>query len=106
MPFEIDAQHPDEFVVYLLDLSSGSVTAAAHRYRESLRNPAKTVDEYLKMLERERASPILFPSCGIILFPNREFVRTNPVAAACDWKTRKAERHAAPFLRFRFRPEG
>lgn len=53
MPFEIDAQHPDEFVVHLLDLSSGSVTAAAHRPRESLRNPAKTVDEYLKMLERE-----------------------------------------------------
>jgi len=52
-PFGIDAQHPDEFIVHLLDLSPGLVLAAAQRHRESLKNPAKTVEEYLEMLERE-----------------------------------------------------
>jgi predicted nucleic acid-binding protein len=53
LPFGIEAQHPDEFIVHLMDLSPGSVMAAAQRHRESLRNPAKTVAEYLEMLERE-----------------------------------------------------
>jgi hypothetical protein len=52
-PFGIDAQHPDEFIVHLLDLSPGLVLAAARRHRESLKNPAKTIEEYLEMLERE-----------------------------------------------------
>ena len=52
-PFEIEAQHPDEFIVHLLDLAPTVVIAAAQRHRESLKNPAKTVDEYLEMLERE-----------------------------------------------------
>lgn len=52
-PFEIEAQHPDEFIVHLLDLAPGAVIAAAQRHRESLKNPAKTVEEYLEMLERE-----------------------------------------------------
>jgi len=52
-PFGIAAQHPDEFVVHLLDLAPGLVIEAAQRHRESLRNPAKTVQEYLEMLEKE-----------------------------------------------------
>lgn len=52
-PFGIEAQHPDEFVVHLLDLGAGLVIEAAQRHRESLKNPAKTVEEYLEMLERE-----------------------------------------------------
>jgi hypothetical protein len=52
-PFGIAAQHPDEFVVHLLDLAPGLVVEAAQRHRESLRNPAKTVEEYLEMLEKE-----------------------------------------------------
>ena len=52
-PFEIEAQHPDEFIVHLLDLAPGVVMMAAQRHRVSLKNPAKTVDEYLEMLERE-----------------------------------------------------
>jgi hypothetical protein len=52
-PFRIAAQHPDEFVVHLLDLAPGLVIEAAQRHRESLRNPAKTVQEYLEMLEKE-----------------------------------------------------
>ena len=52
-PFGIAAQHPDEFVVHLLDLAPGLVIEAAQRHRESLTNPAKTVEEYLEMLEKE-----------------------------------------------------
>ena len=51
-PFGIEAQHPDEFVVHLLDLAPGLVIDAAH-HRESLRNPAKTAEQYLEMLEAE-----------------------------------------------------
>lgn len=52
-PFGIVAQHPNEFVVHLLDLAPGLVIEAARRHRESLRSPAKTVEEYLEMLEKE-----------------------------------------------------
>jgi len=52
-PFEIEAQHPDEFIVHLLDLAPGVVTMAAERHRTSLKNPPKTIEEYLEMLERE-----------------------------------------------------
>jgi len=52
-PFGIAAQHPDEFVVHLLDLAPGLVIEAVQRHRESLRSLAKTVEEYLEMLEKE-----------------------------------------------------
>lgn len=52
-PFGISAQHPDEFVVHLLDLAPGFVIEAVRRHRESLKSPAKTVEEYLEMLEKE-----------------------------------------------------
>jgi predicted nucleic acid-binding protein len=49
--FEIEAQHPDEFVLHLLDLAPGIVAEAARNHRESLKNPPKTIDEYLNALE-------------------------------------------------------
>lgn len=52
-PFGIEAQHPDEFIAHLIDLAPGVVITAADRNRESLKNPEKTVEEYLEMLERE-----------------------------------------------------
>jgi hypothetical protein len=52
-PFGIDAQHPDEFIVHLLDLSPGLVIEAARRHRVSLKNPPKTPEQYLEMLEGE-----------------------------------------------------
>jgi hypothetical protein len=51
-PHGIAAQHPDEFIRHLLDLAPGEVCAAARRHRESLKNPPKTVDEYLATLAR------------------------------------------------------
>jgi predicted nucleic acid-binding protein len=52
-PFGIEAQHPDEFVLHLLDLAPGAVVAAAENHRQSLKNPSKTVSEYLETLERQ-----------------------------------------------------
>ena len=52
-PFGIEAQHPDEFVLHLLDLAPGAVVAAAQNHCQSLKNPPKTVAEYLETLERQ-----------------------------------------------------
>jgi predicted nucleic acid-binding protein len=52
-PFGIEAQHPDEFVLHLLDLAPGAVVAAAQDHHQSLKNPPRTALEYLETLERQ-----------------------------------------------------
>ena len=52
-PYGIEAQHPDEFLTYQLDLAPNVVCAAAKRHRGSLKNPAMNVEEYLASLERQ-----------------------------------------------------
>lgn len=49
----VEAQHPDEFVRNLLDLEPARVCAAVEDQRRSLRNPPKTVDEFLDILLRQ-----------------------------------------------------
>ena len=49
-PYDIDAQHPDMFILDLLDFASEAVCKAAERQRSRLRNPPKTPDEYLETL--------------------------------------------------------
>jgi predicted nucleic acid-binding protein len=49
--FRIEAQHPDEFILHLLDLAPGIVAGAARDHRESLKNPPKTIGDYLDALE-------------------------------------------------------
>ncbi len=51
--FGIEAQHPDEFVLHLLDLALGLVIAAAETHRQSLKNPPRTASEYLETLKRQ-----------------------------------------------------
>jgi len=51
--FEIEAQHPDDFLNTLLDVSPGLVCNAVRRQRESLRNPARTAAELLATFERQ-----------------------------------------------------
>lgn len=51
--FDIDAQHPDEFILHLLDLAPGLVLEAAENHRTSLKNPPKTVEEYITSLESQ-----------------------------------------------------
>jgi len=51
-PLGIEAQHPDEFAMHLLDLAPGLVVKAAQEHRQSLRNPVVSVEMYLAALER------------------------------------------------------
>ena len=46
----IQAQHPDEFIAHFLDTDTVAVCTAAKKQRESLRNPPKTVEDYLTTL--------------------------------------------------------
>ena len=49
--FDVEARHPDDFLVSLLDQDAGSVCSAVRRQREALRNPQKSVEELLSTLE-------------------------------------------------------
>ena len=49
-PYNLAAQHPDDFIVDLLDLHPAGVLEAAASHRRSLKNPPKTADEYLDTL--------------------------------------------------------
>ena len=49
-PYNLAAQHPDDFIMDLLDLHPASVLEAAANHRRSLKNPPKTADEYLDTL--------------------------------------------------------
>lgn len=49
-PYGIEAQHPDDFLASQLDLAPHIVCAAAKRHRASLKNPPKSVEEYLATL--------------------------------------------------------
>ena len=50
-PLGIEAQHPDEFVLHLLSLAPGVVAGAARDHCQSMRNPPKSIEEYLNSLE-------------------------------------------------------
>lgn len=50
-PFNIEALHPDAFILRLIDLSPEDVRAVGEAHRNSLKNPAYTLAEYLDMLE-------------------------------------------------------
>lgn len=49
--YGMEAQHPDDFLTFQLDLAPNFVCAAAKRHRASLKKPPKNVDEYLATLE-------------------------------------------------------
>lgn len=51
--YDIEAQTPDEFVLHLIGLYPDEVRNAAEEHRCALRNPSKTLDEYLDTLERQ-----------------------------------------------------
>ena len=51
--YGIEALHPDDFVLSQFGLASHLVCLAAKRQRASLRNPPKTVDEYLECLSQQ-----------------------------------------------------
>lgn len=48
--YAIDAQHPDEFVMHLLDLAPGVVCATVAEQASALKTPRRTVPELLDIL--------------------------------------------------------
>ena len=51
--FDIEAQHPDAFILRLMDIAPLEVVSAAAEQRRSLKNPPKSVQDYLSTLERQ-----------------------------------------------------
>ena len=51
-PHNVEAVHPDEFVLRLLADHPTEVCAALSRHRASLKNPPKAVAEFLAILEQ------------------------------------------------------
>lgn len=52
--YGVEAQHPDQFIVHLLDLAPGRVCAAVKRQRANLKNPPRSVEELLDTLAKQR----------------------------------------------------
>lgn len=48
--YGIEAVHPDDFIADLFDLNASKVLEAAGRHRKSLKNPEKSVEDYLDTL--------------------------------------------------------
>ncbi len=51
--YNLAVQHPDDFILDLLDLHPAQVCAAAASHRRSLKRPPKTSDEYLDTLLKQ-----------------------------------------------------
>ena len=51
--YDVEAQHPDQFIHNLFDLDSGAVASAVKRQRESLKNPPVSVEHFLSTLEKQ-----------------------------------------------------
>lgn len=52
--YGLEVQHPDEFILHLLDLSPAAVCLAAKTQRAALKNPPRSVDEFLETLAQQR----------------------------------------------------
>lgn len=51
--YGINAQHPDDFIAHWLAHAPTTVCAAAKQQRTSLKNPRRSVEEYLESLARQ-----------------------------------------------------
>jgi len=51
--YDIEAQHPDEFLHHQFGLDQASMIIAAQRVRKRLKNLPKTAEEYLETLEAQ-----------------------------------------------------
>ena len=62
-PYNIEAKHPDDFVVDTIDLSPGVVTPVVAEQAAALKNPPRSVAELLDPL-RDQASSDPPRTCG------------------------------------------
>ena len=51
--YNLEAQHPDDFIVDLFDLHPASVLQALSEQRAALKKPPKTADEFLDILLKQ-----------------------------------------------------
>lgn len=51
--YNIETQHPDEFISGLLELAGGVVFTTIAKLRKGLKNPPKSPQEYLEILEKQ-----------------------------------------------------
>ena len=51
--YGIEAQHPDEFIIHLINLDLPVICEAAKRQRVSLKNPPQSVEDLLSAYERQ-----------------------------------------------------
>ncbi|PSF37058.1 PIN domain-containing protein [Aphanothece hegewaldii CCALA 016] len=51
--YEIEAIHPDEFIIELIERDSKTVAQAAEKQRSTLKNPPLTRDRYLEILKQQ-----------------------------------------------------
>ena len=51
--YNLEAQHPDDFIVDLFDLHPASVLQALAEQRAGLKRPPKTADEFLDILLKQ-----------------------------------------------------
>lgn len=51
-PYRVKSQHPDEFILQLIELNPSEVCQAAKKHRNTLKNPPSTPDDYLERLSR------------------------------------------------------
>jgi hypothetical protein len=51
--YDIEAQHPDEFINHQFGIDQASVLAAARTCRTRLKSPAKSAEEYLAILRAQ-----------------------------------------------------
>lgn len=52
--YRIEVIHPDDFIYYQIDLDPAVACAAIKRQRQSLKNPQKTIDEFLAILQKQQ----------------------------------------------------
>jgi hypothetical protein len=52
-PYGIESQHPDDFILHLINLNPSEICRVAKKHRSSLKNPPKTPEEYLESLLRQ-----------------------------------------------------
>ena len=51
--YEMEALHPDEFILQLIELAPDVVLDAAEAHRRSLKNPPKSIEEFLVSIEAQ-----------------------------------------------------
>ena len=64
--YDIQVLHPDDFILRLLTINHKTVCKAAEKQRKRLKNPPKTIDEYLATLEEQgllQSAPLMRQLC-------------------------------------------